>query len=66
MKDLPLFQDRPKQILLGSCRKHKLKIQLLRDLLEKQRQYAGYARQRGINEDLDQVLNDYLELEAEE
>jgi hypothetical protein len=66
-KELPLFHNAPaKKVLSDACKANGIKLELLRDLLEIQREFTGSARQNGITNAFDACLNTYVDQEREE
>ncbi len=63
-KDLPLFRDESaRKLLRGACNKHGINLDLLQDLLEIQRGYAGSGRQHGISQDFSARIAEFIEEE---
>jgi hypothetical protein len=66
-KDLPIFKDPKARAVLGeACKKHGVSVELLKGLLEIQRDNAGRGRQMGITEDFDSCFVEYIEAQASE
>ena len=65
-KKLPIFsQPNARQIVEEVAKQHGTTIRLLENLVDMQREYTGMARKDGINNDLEGLLDDYLEYEKE-
>ena len=61
-REIPLFRNRDaRKVLEEACRRQNVSMQLLRDLLEVQRSYAGSARQAGITSEFDQQFDAFLD-----
>lgn len=65
-KDLPLFRNKDaKKALEETCSKHGVSIDLLQQLLEVQRKYAGSGRALGISAEYESCIADFLDLTNE-
>lgn len=65
-RDLPLFKDKSaRHVLDEACKRHNLKLSLLQQLLEIQREYAGSGRQAGITSEFDSCFGDFVESMSE-
>jgi hypothetical protein len=66
-KELPLFHNAPaKKVLADACEANGITLELLRELIEVQRGFAGSARQTGITSALDACLDGFVERERED
>lgn len=66
-KELPLFHNAPaKKVLAEACKANGITLELLRELIEVQRGFAGSARQTGITSALDTCLTAFVEHEQED
>jgi len=64
-KDLPIFRDRaPKKVLEEACSARGLTLDLLRQLVEIQRQYLGMGSKVGITSDFDACIADFLAVQG--
>lgn len=53
-RELPIFRNRDaRKVIEEACRRQSVSPQLVRELLELQRSYAGTARQAGITAEFD-------------
>lgn len=53
-REIPLFRNREaRRVIEEACQRQNVSLQLLLDLLEVQRSYAGSARQAGITAEFD-------------
>jgi hypothetical protein len=60
-KDLPVFRDvDAKKVLKAACARHGITFELLQNLLEAQRDYAGAGRAVGISEKFEGHLTDHI------
>jgi hypothetical protein len=63
-RDLPVFRNEAAlKLLKQTASKHGVTVQLLRDLLEIQRNYTGSGRQLGITSEFSSCLAEFLEEE---
>lgn len=63
---LPLLADRKaKNILQGLCQEHNISLDLLRNLIEIQRDNLGRSHQFGISQEFSAAISDFIENQAE-
>jgi len=61
-RDLPLFRDKSaSKMIREACTKHRISVDLLKRLLEVQRNFAGAGRQHGITPEFDACFSEFLE-----
>ncbi|MBL8680163.1 MAG: hypothetical protein JNK05_13390 [Myxococcales bacterium] len=66
-KELPLFHNvSAKQVLAAACKANGVTLELLRELVEVQRGFAGSARQNGITNALETCLTNFIDHERED
>ncbi|MGX2032910.1 DNA modification system-associated small protein [Methylocaldum gracile] len=65
-RSLPLLDDlKAKAILKQICQEHGISLDLLRNLIEVQRDNLGRGRQFGISQEFSAVISDFIEQQEE-
>lgn len=64
-RSLPLLAERKaKDVLQGLCQEHNISLDLLRTLIEIQRDNLGRGRQLGISQEFSAAISDFIEERA--
>lgn len=65
-RSLPLLGDRKaRNILQKLCQEHNISLDLLRNLIEIQRDNLGRGKQIGITQEFSAAISDFIEEQAE-
>lgn len=65
-RSLPLLSDKKaRNILHKLCKEHNISLDLLRNLIEIQRDNLGRGRQLGISQEFSAAISDFIEERAE-